>query len=103
MRTLSTEQWADVATLGMITIMWAVMLFFEIRRTWQWDALGRALTVLTAGLLVSYALAVVSILTTWDLWVPVLRWSIRAFLLSAGTAVIIVLVRDRPPAKDGAR
>lgn len=102
-RPLSTEQWADVATLTIVAVAFLVMLFFELKRTWRWDSLGRALTILTGCLLVSHSLSVVSLLTTLDIWVPALRWTIRVTIAVSGIWVIIVLALDRPPAKDGAR
>lgn len=100
MRSLTWEQWADVLTLGVLTVMWAVMLVLMIRRTWRWDGLGLALTVLVACLSVTYAFACLSIVLDADLWVPPLRWAVRSALLSSGLVTIVALLRDRPPAFD---
>lgn len=98
-RPLSNEQWADVATLSIVALTFLVMLYFELKRTWRWDSLGRALTVLTGCLLVSYAFGVVSLATTWDIWFPALRWSIRGLITISGISVIVVLFRDKPPVR----
>lgn len=102
-RSLTNEQWADAVTRGLLTLMWAVMLFFELRRTWRWDSLGRSLTVLTGCLLVSYGIGTVTLVTTLDIWRPEIRWITRVVLFSAGVSTIVVLVRDRPPVRDGAQ
>lgn len=94
---MTTEQWGDVATLGTLTVMWAVMLYFEIRRTWKWDALGRALTVLTACLLVSYGIGTINVITESQLWRAEVRWLIRLALIVSGVITIAVLALDRSP------
>lgn len=94
---LNAEGWADVATLGTLSLMWAVMLYFEIRRTWKWDALGRSLTVLTGCLFVSYSIATMNVLTSGNIWTPEVRWSTRVALIISGTVTIVVLALGRMP------
>ena len=89
-----TEQW-DVVTLGLLTAMWAVMLFYELKQTWQWDALGRALTALTACLMLSYGLTTANILSDGDFYPPVIRWVVRTVLFTNGMITIFIMVRDR--------
>lgn len=95
---MTIEQWGDVVSLGLLTLMWAVMLYFEITRTWRWDALGRALTALTGCLLLSYGFATLSVVTTINVWVPSVRWATRIALAISGTITIVVLATDRQPA-----
>lgn len=94
---MTIEQWGDVVSLGLLTVMWAVMLYFEITRTWRWDALGRALTVLTGCLLLSYGFATLSSATTINVWVPSVRWVTRIALGLSGSITIVVLAADRQP------
>lgn len=97
---LTTEEWGDVATLGTMTLMWAVMLWFEVRRTWRWDALGSALTVLTACLMISYGAGTLAVFADDDFWRPEIRWAIRVALIFSGVVTIIVLAFDRSPATE---
>lgn len=104
---LTSEQWGDLVTLGVLTIMWAVMLVLEIKRTWKWDALGRALTILTFCLLLSFGIATTGVVTTTPsalpcrppntLWPPEVRWATRAIMAISGTITIVVLALDRQP------
>lgn len=95
---MTIEQWSDVVSLGLLTLMWAVMLYFEITRTWRWDSLGRALTVLTACLMISYGFGTLSAATTINVWVPSVRWATRIALVISGSITILVLATDRQPA-----
>ena len=91
----STTQWIDAISFGLISAMWLTMLVFEIRQTWRWDALGRALTVTTAALLLSYGLSFVSTLVDTDLYPPRIRWAARGILFVSGALVIVILARDQ--------
>lgn len=97
---LTKEQWSDVATLGSLAVTFLVMFAFELKRTFRWEALGRALTVLTFCLAVSYAVATFTLAFPYDVWIPVVRWSVRAVLLGACWVTIGVLALDRPPDRD---
>lgn len=96
---LTWESWADTATLAMLALMFVVMLYYAIRRTWRWDRLGTALTIVVACLALSYSFGLASIFLTHSLWVPWVRWTIRGLLLGGGAFAILVMKLDEPTSR----
>lgn len=90
------EQWGDVITLGMLGLVFTTMLYYELRRTWRWERLGIALTVITGVLAFIYSVTFLDVFVDALLWVPVLRWSARIVLLGASIATVLVLRFDDP-------
>jgi hypothetical protein len=97
------EAWGDVATLGMLSLMWWVLLHYAVKRTWRWERLGIALTIVVACLAISYSFSTVTLFLNANLWVPSVRWTTRIALFGAGSFVIVVMRFDAPPlvATDG--
>lgn len=91
----ATTQLIDALSFGLLSAMWLTMLIFEVRQTWRWDALGRALTMVTGALLLSYGLSFLSALVSSDLYPPRMRWVARSILFVSGALVIVILVRDQ--------
>ena len=93
---LTNEQWSDFVTLATLALMWWVMVWFEVRRTWRWDALGRALTALTVCLGISYTVGAATVLVDYEIWTAPVRWTVRIALFGAGVMTIAVLALDTP-------
>lgn len=92
---LSDEQTGDLATIALIAVLFALLTFLTIRRTWRWDALGRALTAVCAGLTVAYVLTIHRML--WpDAQPAEVRWLARGVIIVSAIAAIIALLRDEP-------
>lgn len=92
---LSWEQWGDLVTLGTFGFMFWLMLFFSLRRTWKWDALGRALTVLVGALGVLFTLGFAAVFNE-GLRPFYVRWPSRIVGTLAAVVVIVVLALDDP-------
>lgn len=93
---LGHEQIGDLISLSVLALMFWTMFALELRRTWKWERLGIALTVVTVCLAVSYSAAAFSIVTV-DVWTPIVRYAFRAALIVSGVVTIVVLLFDKPP------
>lgn len=93
---LTTEQAADAITLACLAVMWLLMLYLELRRTWRWERLGVALTIVTACLAFSYTFTTLDLILKADLWIPTVRWITRISLLLSGVFAIVVMRFDDP-------
>ena len=92
---LSDEQTGDLAMYCMIAILFAVLVVLTVRRTWRWDALGRALTAVCCGIVIAYGLAAHRLI--WPDEQPAeIRWFARVVIIVSAVAAIIALIRDKP-------
>lgn len=92
---LTNDQTGDLLTFIIIACLFGLLTILTIRRTWRWDALGRALTAVCAGLTVAYLLTIHRLLWT-DAQPPEIRWLARLIVIVSATAAIIALLRDEP-------
>lgn len=97
MTQLGHERIGDLVTLGVLAALFTTMTVLMLRRTWRWERLGIALTVMTGCLALSFWINAAAVATGSALWIPAVRYAIRSVLSLAGLVTLLVLLFDEPP------
>ena len=92
---LTDDQTGDLVTIAIIAVLFAMLTYLTIRRTWRGDALGRALTAVCGGLTVAYILTIHRMLWPEDQPAEI-RWFARIVIIVSAVVAIVALLRDEP-------
>jgi hypothetical protein len=94
---MTHEQWGDVITLVVLAATFWELFRTLIARTWKWERLGVALTVLVGVLAFAFSEQALSSILQANVLPLLGRYLVRLALIAAGIVTIIVVRFDDAP------